>query len=479
MKLSKVIRLLSVIVLLYLIVSCGKENKIVATIKEGNSITVQELTSFYNSKYNKDIHQVSYEELTGILDQMIEEEIKLKAAYQMGLDKDSSLIQRVENLKENLMLQTIHKLKVIDKIINEELIRDFYHRSSREVEYHDLVIRIKGSAPEVINEKKETAEMILNELRAGKDFNQIAGKYSQDPDIYSSKKTISYTNINDQFQNAVYSLREGQISDVIKRFNNFHIVRIKNIHQKDTESFSEKRDEIRKKLWNQLGVKINEATQEYLNTLIQDVDISWNEENLKKVYEVLKTLSPRSQQVGIVQETLMGLPENEKEEELLLFAGESYTVNDIINELSFYRPRTRFRVSDSKRIKDQIIFLMKKNLFKEQAYNLHLDTHKDVVQQVTSFKKRMLIRMLNQSGIFTPEEPTEEEVYNYYKQHRDDTYARLQNRTFDTIKQKVKEDLKIKLSDENKDKWLAEKREEYNVKVFDNVLREIINEEQA
>lgn len=474
MKRCKVIFL---IILLYLFSSCGKENKILVTMKGNTNIRVQDFTSFYNRKYKKNIHTASYKELKELLDQMIEEKIKLKTAYQMGLDQDSSLIKEVEKFKETVMLKTIHKLKIIDEIINEELLRDFYHRSSREVEYQDLVI--KGSTkPETVKEKEKQAETILKELKSGNDFRQVAKKYSQNPEIYLTKKSISYTNINDDFQNTIYSLREGQISDVMKKFNNFHIVKIINIHQKDTESFSNKRDEIYRQLWSQLRLEINKATQKYLNTLIQNADITWNEKNLNEVCERLNTISSRTQIVKIIQDTLRGLPEHDKQKELLLFDGEKFTVSDLIRELSFYRPRTRFNVSDIERMKDQIIFLLKKNIFIEQAYNLNIDKYEDVVQQVTLFKNRMLLRNFNKSGLFTPEDPTEEEVYNYYKENRDSTYARFKDKKFENIKHYIKKDLKIKLSEEEKKKWLAKKREEYKVTVFDDALKRITDEEQ-
>lgn len=474
MKRCKVIL---IIILLYLFSSCAKENKILVDIKGNTNITVQEFTSFYNRKYNKNIHTASHKELKELLDQMIAEKIKLKTAYRMGLDQDSSLIKEVKKLKETVMLQTIHKLKIIDEIINEERLRDFYHRSSREVEYQDIVI--KGSTePEADIETEKKAEMILQELRSGNDFGQVAKKYSQDPDIYLTKKSLSYTNINDDFQNTIYSLREGQISDVIKKFNNFHIVKINNIHQKDTESFSNKRDEIQRKLWSQLRVEISKETQKYLNTLIQNMNINWNEKNLNILCERLNTISSRTQLVKIIQDTLQGLPDNDKQKDLLVFEGEKFTVSDLIKELSFYRPRTRFNVSDVERLKEQIIFLMKKNLFLKQAYNFNIDKYDDVVQKVTSFKNRMLLRNLNKSGLFTPEEPTEEEVYNYYKENRNDIYERFKDKKFENIKHYIEKDLKIKLSEEKKEKWLAKKREEYKVRVFDDVLKEITDEEQ-
>ena len=87
--------------------------------------------------------------------------------------------------------------------------------------------------------------------------------------------------------------------------------------------------------------------------------------------------------------------------------------------------------------------------------------------------------MLNQQDIFKAKEPDDEEVYNYYINNKNEKYSHLKNSTFEAVKPKVKRDLQRELSEKKKNEWLTEKMNEYNVTVFDNVLREIVHEEKA
>jgi len=468
---------ISFFVFLYLLSACGRRDRTLVTIGQKNSITVQDLRLYYQQKYKKNMDAVSYSELKSGLDQLIEDELKIKAAYDMGLDKDSSMVEKIKEFRENVMLQKLHEIEISDQIINELLIRDFYNKSSRVIEYQDLIIKVNRSEKsEDIQEKQRKAEMISQELAAGKSFEKVAEQYSSDPEIYIEEKKITYTRINDPFQNAIYALRKGEVSDVIKKSNDFHIVKIKNINSKDTEPYKKKRDEIQKKLFYQLRPRIQQKSQQYLNTLVEKANIIWNEENLDSLYNALKDIKSDKQVIGTVRDSLKNMPEKFKQLELFKSNGEGYTVHYVINKLFEYRPYTRFSVSDKNLIKNRIILFHKTDLIKDKAYSLHLDTHHDVEEKVQDFKRRMLIRALHQTGIFNPEDPIEEEIYNYYVQHKDDKYSDLKSRSFDQIKFRIKRDLQLKFTSDIKNNWINEKKKEYNVRVFENVLKEIADE---
>jgi len=477
MKRYYIFLLISFMIVLYLFSFCGKRDKIVVTIGKKNNITIQDLRSYYKQKFNKDMDRVSYSELKSGLDQLIEDEIKIKAAYDMGLDKDSSLVEKIKEFRENAMLQKLHELEITDQIINELLIRDFYNKSSRVIEYQDLIIQGNNAQkPEEIQEKKKKAEMILQELTSDRSFEKVGDKYSSDPYVHIEEKKITYSRINDSFQNSIYSLKKGEVSDVIKKSKDFHIVKIKNILHKDTEPYEKKREEIQKKLFYQLRPQIQYKSQQYLNDLVEKANIIWNDENLDRLYSFLNNIKPENQVIGTVNDSLKNMPEDIKQSELFTSNDKSYTVQYVINKLSEYRPYTRFSVSEKKLIKNRILLFHKNDLIKEKAYSLNLDTHPEVKEKVQDFKRRLLIRELHKTGIFNTEDPTESEIYNYFSQHEDDKYSNFKDRNFDQIKHRIKRDLQMKRTDDIKNNWISEKKKEYNVKIFENVLKEIADE---
>ncbi len=471
---------ISFLVSLYLLSACSKRDKTVVTIGKKNSITVQDLRTYYKQKLKKEMDAVSYSELKSGLDQLIEDELKIKVAYDMGLDKDSSLVEKIKEFRENVMLQKLHEIKIADQIINELLIREFYNKSSKDIEFQDLVIKVdRSKTSEEKQEKQKKAEMISQELANGKSFKKVAAQYSIDPEIYIEEKKITYTRINDPFQNAVYSLQKGEVSDVLTKSDGFHIVKIKNIYTKDIEPYKQKRDEIKQKLFYQLRPSIQKKSQQYLNTLVDKANIIWNEESLDKLYNAIKDIKPDKQVIGTVNDSLKSLTEEVKLLELFTSKGKSYPIQYLIDKLTYYRPYTRFSVSDKNLIKNRIILFHKTDLITDKAYSLHLDTNHEVKEKVQDFKRKMLIRALHQTGIFNAEDPTEKEIYNYFVQHKDDKYSNLKDRPFDQIKHRIKRDLQLKLTNDLKNKFIDDKKKEYNVRIFENVLKEIADEKNV
>ena len=472
MKRSYIILLLLVLISL----TCGKKDRIVATIGKEKSITVPELITYYNQRNSQKASDVPYSKLKDALDKMIEDEIKIKAAYEMKLDQDSTLQRIVENYRGEFMLGTLREIEIIDQVVNESIIRDYYNKSSKEVEYQDLFIPVERSAsPDVKEEKRKKAEMIVKALRDGKEFSQLITESSQDPDMYITGKIISYTRVNDPFQTKVFALRLGETSDVIHDHKGFHIIYIKKFHPKDIEPYKQKRDEIRGKLSRQLTFSIQKEAQKYLEKVVQRAEIIWNEETLDVIYNHLQSIEPREQFAKTVHDTLMNLSADERQLNLLILNDEKISVHNFADILTKYNPQTSFDISDTEKLKGKITEFLPRKLLIDKALSLHLDTHMEVLEKLRQLKESYLIRMLHKQGIFKAEEPTEEEIYNYYIDHKDDTYSHLKDRDFKTIKLQVKRDLERKLSDGKKNEWLAEKKNEYQVTVFDNVLREIAN----
>ncbi len=471
---------LILLIFLFLFATCSKTDKIVATIGKDRNITVPEFISFYNQRNKQNIQNASYDKLKENLDQMIEDEIKIKAAYEMGLDQDSTLKQSVEEFQRKTMLELLYQIQIVEQVVNESLIRDYYNKSSKEADIQDLVISVNRSAtPEDKEKKKEKAEMILEELKAGKDFQHLANQYTQDPQIYITEKTISYVRINDPFQTEVFSLQPGQTSEIIQDYQGFHIVHIKKFNLKDIAPYKQKRDEIIYQLSNQLRPKIQQKASQYLTHLVQEAHITWNEKALNEVYSHVDNIEDNDQEIGIVHDSLMNVSADVKKLELLDLRGKSITVDNIINKLSQFNPQILFPCTDPERLKKNIVNLFQGDLLTQAALRLHLDTHKEVREEIKSFKERSLIRMLNQQDIFKAKEPDDEQIYNYYINNKDKKYSHLGNPSFDAVKSKVKRDFRRELSEKKKKEWLTEKINEYNVTVFDNVLREIVHEEKA
>jgi peptidyl-prolyl cis-trans isomerase D len=80
-----------------------------------------------------------------------------------------------------------------------------------------------------VTEAQHRADDLLKQIKAGAKFEDVAKKYSEDPgsaNVGGSLGWIGRGQMAQEFEKAAYSLPKGQISDVVKSVDGFHIVRV-------------------------------------------------------------------------------------------------------------------------------------------------------------------------------------------------------------------------------------------------------------
>jgi len=89
----------------------------------------------------------------------------------------------------------------------------------------DKMAKVKAS--HILVNKHSEAKRILDELNSGADFTELARKYSQCP---SGKKGgslgfFTHGQMVKEFEKAAFSLRKGEISDVVKTQYGYHVIK--------------------------------------------------------------------------------------------------------------------------------------------------------------------------------------------------------------------------------------------------------------
>ncbi len=127
------------------------------------------------------------------------------------------------------------------------------YKHEKEVHARHILISLKpsGATEQDIEASRAEAQKILEEAKKGKDFAELAKKYSQDPgsakqggDLgwFDAKKMVP------EFSEAAFSLQKGQISDVVKTSYGFHIIKVEDVREARTTPFEEVKGEIAKQL---------------------------------------------------------------------------------------------------------------------------------------------------------------------------------------------------------------------------------------
>jgi len=194
-----------------------------------------------------DLVQVQLAKETGIkvddatLDRTIEriaQENNLSvAAFRAALERDGIRYPRFrEDIRSEIMLARLREREidnhvvVTDAEVDTEIAREA-REASGDSEYnlaHVLVVVAPQSNPQQIEQRRRRALAALSELRRGTNFAQVAATYSDAPDALQGGVLgwRASGRLPQAFLGSVSKLQPGEVSDIIRSPNGFHIVKL-------------------------------------------------------------------------------------------------------------------------------------------------------------------------------------------------------------------------------------------------------------
>ncbi len=135
----------------------------------------------------------------------------------------------------------------------EEQIKNYYDNNiqkfSTPEQRHARHILFKldaNSSPKDIEAQKKKAEEVLKLAKSGKDFAKLAQKYSEGPTAKQGGDLGFFPKgqMVKSFDNAVFSLKQGEISNIVRSPFGFHIIKLEAIKPAVVKPLSEVRDKI-------------------------------------------------------------------------------------------------------------------------------------------------------------------------------------------------------------------------------------------
>jgi peptidyl-prolyl cis-trans isomerase SurA len=157
--------------------------------------------------------------------------------FRAALDKDGVRFPRFrEDIRNEILLSRLRErevengIVVTDAEVETEVARETRQASS-ESEYrlsHVLVQVPPQASPEQIEQRRRRAVLALSELRKGANFAQIAATYSDAPDALQGGNLgwRPSARLPALFLETIEKLQPGDVSDILKSPNGFHIVKL-------------------------------------------------------------------------------------------------------------------------------------------------------------------------------------------------------------------------------------------------------------
>lgn len=221
------------------------------------------------------------------LNDLIEIELLYKEAHKRGLKVSGDDVDKVveanikrlgskKRLNEELRRQgtsmddfreKIKKHQMVIALLNdlareadykEDELRQYYEankprfRRPEGIHLYHILIKVEPGATEPEWEKRRVyAGEILAKIKAGEDFGNVAYDYSEDPYKFKSGDLgLVHRGQLDpkELEDAAFSLKEGEMSGIIRTIYGFHILKAGEKKPEEDLSFDNVRDKIRKEL---------------------------------------------------------------------------------------------------------------------------------------------------------------------------------------------------------------------------------------
>ena len=177
--------------------------------------------------------------------------------------------------REKIIVQALRQAKVNENfVVSPTQIQNFYDKNKaayalpEQIKLRMIVLR-EGTASDVpgTGNKAQTAEEIRQKLVGGAEFARMAEMYSEDDstrDAGGDWGWIERNTLNEQLSKVAFSLRAGQVSEVVRAADSFYIMLVEARKNATVKPMSEVRDEIERNLMQQERMKVQDRWLETL-----------------------------------------------------------------------------------------------------------------------------------------------------------------------------------------------------------------------
>lgn len=217
----------------------------------------------------------------------IDDEIKKEQKQYGGKDQFESMLKQqgmsLDDYKEQKKLAAYQKQLLADKVkVSDKELKENTKKASH------ILIKVKSSSSdkEGLSDKKakEKAEKIQKEVEKNPDkFGEIAKKESMDSSSAKKDGSLGYVvkgQMVSKFEKALFKLKEGQVSDVVKTDYGYHVIKADKAND-----FDKQKSKLKAKLIEQKVQKDPKILTNAYKDLLKEYDVDYKDSDIKKAVE--------------------------------------------------------------------------------------------------------------------------------------------------------------------------------------------------
>ncbi len=263
---------------------CGKkeDGKVLATI-DGEKITLEE----FNKELDRIPANMKMLVLTqsgkqSFLDRYVVKRLLLEEAKKANIEKDKDFQDRLSDIREQLLIESLLKKKVATNINpSEQELKDYYEKNKEKFKTGQEI-----DTRQILVKTEKEAREIRGKLDKGEDFADLAKRYSIDPSAKATGGAIGFHakgSLVPEYEAVAFKMTKvGQISAPVKTQLGYHIIQLQGIKPPAYTPYEEVKEFIKQRIAQE---RQNEVLEKYVTDLKSKAKITVNAELLKSETE--------------------------------------------------------------------------------------------------------------------------------------------------------------------------------------------------
>ncbi len=185
---------------------------------------------------------VAPERFPEILKALVREEILLQAATEAHIDQNADIQKRIEISRRQVLIESYLRQRVTAATqVTDDDVRKAYddHRAQ--------FTRETVKASHIMTKTRAEAEQVEADLKAGQSFEELAKARSQDTGSAGKGGDlgeISRGQAGQEFETALFALKDGEVSDVVQTEFGFHVIKA-GPHTTTVQPYDEVKDKLK------------------------------------------------------------------------------------------------------------------------------------------------------------------------------------------------------------------------------------------
>ena len=199
------------------------------------------------------------DQMIALVQRMLEVKTLSDLAKKENLDKKPDVKEQLDYVINNYLAQEyIFRVVVKEIRVPDEELKKFYAANEKSFVTpeqarvrHILIMTPPGASGDDRKKAREKAEGALKRLKDGEDFAKLVLEYSEDPNSRPNGGDLGYFakgQVVKPFEDAAFSLKPGQTSELVETQFGFHIIKVEDRKQAMNRPFEEVKEAIRTRL---------------------------------------------------------------------------------------------------------------------------------------------------------------------------------------------------------------------------------------